>query len=336
MGRWHLKKQVINHFIDAHTNMDLLIPSQLQQTWSRILFGTAGLFYIWAHGDFLAQYDTLFTSSVAIYFIYNILTLHAIKQSPLSAYRMLFSPLLDVWVVSLAMMVDGGQTSGLYLVFFIIIFGNAVRFGNAMLLYSQALSILGIISVSLITLFGLHLQLDGTLLFMQSVALIVVPTYVLQIKKQANIAMQAKQDAEDATFGLLDHGPLPAFTFHLDDEGIPRILYANLAMQYIYRDSTIGLIGEQVDILALMEDGDEIIKACQHVFSRDENPEPFRFYIRGRDASDHILQLMGQSMCLHWHDQWIGVCFLLDITQGEVARNELEQSIHNSYINTLV
>lgn len=128
--------------------MDRLIPSQLQQTWARILFGTAGLVYLWAHGAFLTQYEMLFLSSVIIYFTYNALTLYAIKQSPLSAFRMLFGPLLDVWVVSLAMVVDGGQASGLFLVFFIIIFGNAVRFGNAMLLYSQALSILGIISVS--------------------------------------------------------------------------------------------------------------------------------------------------------------------------------------------
>lgn len=316
--------------------MDRIIPSQLQQTWSRILFGTAGLVYLWAHSHYLAQYETLFLTSVIIYFVYNALTLRAIKHSPLSAFRMLFGPLLDVWVVSLAMVVDGGQASGLFLVFFIIIFGNAVRFGNAMLLYSQALCIFGIVSVSAITLFGLHLELDGTLLFMQSVALIVVPAYVLQIKNQANMAIQAKQNAEDATFGLLDHGPLPAFTFHLDDEGIPRILYANLAMQNVYRDSTISLIGEQVDILALMEDGDEIIRACQHGFSENKNPEPCRFYIRGRDSSDHILQLMGQSMRLHWNSKWIGVCFLLDMTQAEAARNELEQSIHNSYMNTLV
>lgn len=316
--------------------MDRLIPGQLQQTWSRILFGTAGLLYLWVHGAFLERYETLFLSSVFIYFTYNALTLRAIKQSPLSAFRMLFGPLLDVWVVGLAMVVDSGQTSGLYLVFFIIIFGNALRFGNAMLLYSQALSIFGIISVSLITLFGLHLELDGTLLFMQSVALIIVPAYVLQIKKQVNAALQAKQQAEDATFGLLDHGPLPAFTFQLNDKEIPRILYANVAMQHIYRDSTISLIGEQVDILALMEDGDEIIRACKHVFSKNGNSEPCRFYIRGRDANDHVLQLMGQSMRLHWHGKWIGVCFLLDITQTEAARNELEHSIHNSYMNTLV
>lgn len=331
-----MRNRIIDRFIDTRDNMEHFIPNQRHQTWARILFGAAGLFYLWIHGNFSTSYETIFLSSAAMYFTYNALTLHVIKDSPLSAFRMLFGPLLDVWVVSLGMLIDGGQTSGIYLVFFIIIFGNAVRFGNAMLLYCQALSIIGIISVSLVTLFGLDLELDGTLLLMQSIALIIIPSYVLQIKNQAKDAIQEKQKSESATFGLLDHGPLPAFTFQLDDHETPRILYTNLAMQRIYRDSTINLVGKQVDILALMEDGDEIIKACQSVFSKKENHEPRHFYIRGRNEDDHILQLMGQSMCLRWHGRWIGVCFFLDITQTETARNKLEQSIHSGYMSTMI
>ncbi len=249
---------------------------------------------------------------------------------------MLFGPLLDVWVVSLGMMVDGGQTSGLYLIFFVIIFGNAVRFGNSMLLYCQALSIIGIISVSLTTLFGLKLNLDGTLLTMQCIALIAVPAYVLQIKRQATLAIKEKREAEEATFGLLEYGPLPAFTFHLDKEGMPQILHANLAMQNVHRETPSSLIGKQVDVLALMEDGEEIVRACQQVFSKEEDHDPCRFYIRGRNDNDKILQLLGQSMRLHWRGKWVGVCFLLDISQSEAVRNELKQSIHDSYMNTLV
>lgn len=327
---------IIDRFIDADDSKDRLIPTQLQQSWSRILFAAAGLIYLWLHGEFLTPYKTIFLASVTLYFAYNILTLYTIPRMPRSVLRMLFGPFLDVWVVSLSMLIDGGQTSGLYLVLFIVIFGNAMRFGNAMLLYSQTLSIIGIISVSGATLFALNLQLDETLLFLQCLALIVIPIYVLQIRKQASRAIRARQEAENATFGLLDHGPLPAFTFQLDHKGIARILYANLAMQHVYRDSPVNLIGEQVDVVALMEDGNEVMRACQHVFSEKVTAEPLRFYIRGRDANDRILQLMGQSMRLHWHGKWIGVCFLLDVTKSEAARNELEHSIQNSYMSTLV
>jgi len=312
------------------------VPSQIQQTWSRILFGAGGLLYLWSHGDFMPQYESIFLPSAALYFIYNALTLYHIRQTPLSAFRMLFGPLLDVWVVSLGMMVDGGQTSGLYLIFFVIIFGNAVRFGNSMLLYGQALSIIGIILVSLTTLFGLQLDLDGTLLMMQCIALMVIPAYVLQIKRQANLAMKEKREAEEATFGLLEHGPLPAFTYHIDKDGSPQILHTNLAIQHIHREPPSSLIGNRVDVLALMEDGEEIVSACQQVFSNEQNHEPCRFYIRGRDSNDNILQLMGQSMRLHWRSKWIGVCFLLDISQSEAARSELKESMQSSYMNTLV
>lgn len=331
-----MSNSIIHRFINATGSSESLVHSQFQQAWSRILFGIAGLFYIWLHGDFLSTYNLIFTASAVLYFAYNALTLLTIRRWPQSVIRMLFGPLLDVWVVSLGMLIDGGQTSSLYLIYFVIIFGNAMRFGNAMFLYSQALAIIGIISVSVATLFALDLDLDRTLLFMQCAALIVITAYVIQIKKQASNAIRAKQEAENATFGLLDHGPLPAFTFQLDKKGTPRILYANLAMQHVYRDSPVNLIGEQVDVIALMEDGDEIMRIARQVFSEKAGSEPLRFYIRGRNSNDEILQLLGQCMRLHWHGKWIGVCFLVDITQSEVVRNELEHSMQNSYIHTLI
>lgn len=327
---------ITDRFVNSYDSRKSLIPSQLQQAWSRILFGSAGLLYIWVHGEFLTLYETIFLASAALYFVYNSLTLYTIRKEPRSILRMLFGPLLDVWVVSIGMLIDGGQTSGLYLILFIIIFGNAMRFGNAMLLYGQTLSIIGIISVSVATLFALDLELDETLLFLQCAALIIIPAYIIQIKKQAGHAIPAKQEAKNGTFGLLDHGPLPAFTFQLDQKGIPRIAYANLAMQHVYRGSPVNLIGEQVDVVALMVDGDEIIRICQHVFSEEMTSEPLRFHIRGRDADDRVLKLMGQSMRLHWHGKWIGACFLLDVTQSEAARNELEHSIQSSYMSTLI
>ena len=327
---------IIDRFIGSYDSRDSLIPSQLQQARSRILFGAAGLIYLWFHGRFLDSYQTIFLASASLYFIYNTLTLYTIRKTPRSVLRMFFGPLFDVWVVSLGMLIDGGQSSGLYLLLFFIVFGNTMRFGNAMLLYGQTLGIIGIVSVGVATLSALNLELDETLLFLQCAALIAIPAYVIQIRKQANHAIRAKGETENATFGLLDHAPIPAFTFQLDSKGVPRILYVNLAMQHIYRNSPVNLVGEQVDIVALMVDGDEVIRACQCVFSENASPEPVRFYIRGRDANDRILQMMGQSMRLHWHGKWIGACFLLDITKSESARSELEHSIQDSYMNTLV
>jgi signal transduction histidine kinase/ActR/RegA family two-component response regulator len=332
-----LKNRIINHLIGSSDNAISLVPSQIHQAWFRILFGITGTIYLCLHGPFMEPYKSTFIASASLYFAYNILTLITIRHKPISIFRMLFAPLMDVYVVSLSMIIDGGQSSGLYLIFFIIIFGNAVRFGNTMLMYSQALSVVGMLLVSVSTLYGMQLSLDGTLLLMQTIAILLIPAYALIITRQTEQAILEKTAAEEATFGLLDHGPLPVFTYQIGEDDMPRILYANTAMQHVCRDSTTSLIGEQVDILALMEDGDEMITACQQPFSDNaSSEESHRFYVRGRNAHNHLIQLMGQSMRLHWHDRWIGICFLLDITQAEAVRNELGQTMHDNYMGTMV
>jgi signal transduction histidine kinase/ActR/RegA family two-component response regulator len=332
-----LKNRIINHLIGSSDNAISLVPSQIHQAWFRILFGITGTIYLCLHGPFMEPYKSTFIASASLYFAYNILTLITIRHKPISIFRMLFAPLMDVYVVSLSMIIDGGQSSGLYLIFFIIIFGNAVRFGNTMLMYSQALSVVGMLLVSVSTLYGMQLSLDGTLLLMQTIAILLIPAYALIITRQTERAILEKTAAEEATFGLLDHGPLPVFTYQIGEDDMPRILYANTAMQHVCRDSTTSLIGEQVDILALMEDGDEMITACQQPFSDiGSSEESHRFYVRGRNAHNHLIQLMGQSMRLHWHDRWIGICFLLDITQAEAVRNELGQTMHDNYMGTMV
>jgi len=334
---FRLKNRIINHLIGSSDNTGSLVSGQIHQAWFRILFGAAGTIYLYLHCPVTEPYKTVFITSACLYFVYNILTLITIRYKPISIFRMLFSPLMDVYVVSLSMIIDGGQSSGLYLIFFIIIFGNAVRFGNAMLLYSQALSVVGMLLVSVSTLYGMQISLDGTLLLMQTIALLLIPAYALIITRQTEQAILEKTAAEEATFGLLDHGPLPAFTYQIGEGAIPRILYANTAMQHVYRNSTTTLIGEQVDILTLMEDGDEMITACRQPFSDNGgSEEPYRFYVRGRNVHNHLIQLMGQSMRLHWHGRWVGICFLLDITQTEAVRNELEQTMHDNYMSTVV
>jgi hypothetical protein len=147
-----LRNRIINHLIGSSNNTGSLVSGQIHQAWFRILFGAAGTIYLYLHCPITEPYKSVFITSAYFYFVYNILTLITIRYKPISIFRMLFSPLMDVYVVSLSMIIDGGQSSGLYLIFFIIIFGNAVRFGNAMLLYSQALSVVGMLLVSVSTL----------------------------------------------------------------------------------------------------------------------------------------------------------------------------------------
>lgn len=337
MRRELLKQYIIQNWLINRNQPggDSIIRNQLQQTWARFGFALAGLAYLYTHAVLFDVYAPIFLPVVAAYFLYNALSLAAIKRRPLSAFRMLFSPLFDVFVVSFGILMDGGQTSGLYLVLYVIIFGNGFRFGNALLLYTQALSFLGLTAVSIITLTHMHIQLDKTLLFWQLAGLLAIPLYVYLIGEKAENALRAQDEAERASFSLLDQGPLPVFTYDFDDHDMPRILYANAAMTTVYRDSHTHLIGEQVDILALMEDGDEMLNCCRNALQTPKH-EPHRFYIRGRDKYDEILQLMCQVSRLRWRGQWIGVCFMLDITQREKLLTQMDQARKQGYMSTLV
>jgi len=319
----------------SSVHLQALVPNQLQQTWLRLLFMLLAGLYAYAHGPLFSQYGEFLLSLAAVYSIWQFYSLYSIRRTPLSAFRVLVSPLMDTILISTAIIADGGQSSGLFLVYFVMIMGNGLRFGNTTLLYSQALACIGYLIACTFVHLDAHIELDYLFLSLQSLSLIIIPAYAYMASNLARTAIESKEKAESLSFGLLDRSPLPAFTFQADGDNAPRIIYANSAMQEVYRESNSSLIGEQVDMIALMEDGPEIIKACSSVFTSGQT-QTERFYIRGRNIQDNALQLMGQANSLCLQDKVIGICFLVDITKNETLRSEMQQNMHDGYMSTLV
>lgn len=330
-----LNMQQIHRWVTRNASAEELIPTQLQQIGMRILFGLFTALYVWTHSPQLADYLDLYWVSIASYFIINIFFLISLRRRPLSIFRTLFGPFFDVTLVAVAMCIDGGQASNLYPLFIIIVLGNGLRFGNAMLIYTQSLSIAAVILVSIITAATTHHGIDIALLLLQCLIMLVTPFYSFRLSRISEEAIQERDEAEQTSFGLLDHGPLPAFTYKSTADGELQILYANSAMQQIYGDSISELVGEPVNTIALHEDGEELFRACMHALG-DHNEAPHRFYFRGRQSSENVLRLLGHAMRIHWHGEIIGVCFLLDITQSETLRNDFRQSTQSGYMSTLV
>ncbi len=322
-----------------------MINIQKQQAYARMLFAAAGMLYLQQHAVFFSQYYSTLLFAAVAYFTYNALSLPAIKRRPLSAFRALFGPAFDIAIVSFAAIVDGGHSSGIYFLLLVIIFGNSFRYGNALLLYTQALSIIGLIGVGIYTLFNMHMDLDRTLLIWQLAGLVVIPSYVYLIGEKAERAIRGQNEAEKSSFSLLDQGPLPVFTYDLDDNNQPRILYANAAINEVFRDDYTRLIGEQPDMLTLLEDGEEMLEFCRQSLqseppaagTQEEGAKKRKFiYIRGRDANDNILRLMCNTTKLRWREKWIGVCFVLDVTQRETTQAQLEAMHRQGYMSALV
>jgi len=336
-----LKQYVIERWLLKRARMGdkSITQAQLEQVWARLFFACAGLLYLFLHAGAFERFQTTFLITSTVYVLINSISIFAIKYQPHSLLRWLLFPILDITIVSFAMLVDGGQLSGLYFLYLIIIFGNGFRFGNNMLLYSQALSLIGLLSMSAYAFFVADFELDHALLLWQTGALIVIPLYVYLIGEKVEFATKAQFEAEETSFQLLDKGPLPVFTYELDQQNRTRILYTNAMINNIFHREHEMLIGESVDVLVLTEDSHEMLEFCRQAYHRNEAGVPNRarsIYIRGKGKSGDIIKLAATAIRMRWQDRWVGVCFMHDITQREDLQEELEAVHRQSYISTLV
>ena len=324
---------------EAYTGNKPLAELQLQQTKSRILLTIASLTYVILHGEYFAYFKVEALTFAAVYFILNAAALISLRKRPFSIIGSLFYPLLDVMIVTFGMIIDGGHSSGIYFMLLPIIIGNGLRFGNPMLIYAQASCLVGMVCSTAYGHYTLHLPIDYTLLCWQIFTLFAVPLFAYLIVKKVEKAIHEKNEAEQSSFQLIDKGPLPVFTYELNREGSTRILYVNSAVYKLFNNTQSDIIGQSTDVLVLPEDSEEMLKFCSSAFRGQEHEEPQQTrstYIRGRDRSGRILKLMVTAIRMRWRDRWIGVCFLLDITERETIQEQLEVVHRHGYMSTLV
>ncbi|WP_018293426.1 ATP-binding protein [Mariprofundus ferrooxydans] len=336
-----MKQHSIHAWLLKHTRLTdkSLTDIQLGQARLRLGLAPAGLYYIWLHDSNFSQYGNVFLAVLAAYFIYTGITLYTIRQQPLSAFRSITSPLLDIVIVSFGMLVDGGQGSGIYFLYLITIFGHGFRFGNSMMLYTQSLSLAGLLAMTSFLWLQSPTTIDLSLLFWQVTTLVVLPAYVYLIVQSAEQAIKARTEAENSSFNLLDKGPTPVFTFAPDLSGRPSILYTNRATDNLFGHARTMLVGEEVDKLILPEDRREMSRFCLDTLAMETSPEQpatNQIYIRGTDSGGNILKLTCTAIRMHWQNRWIGVCFMLDITQRETLHEQLESISKKAYMSTMV
>ncbi|MDQ6968221.1 MAG: hybrid sensor histidine kinase/response regulator [Mariprofundaceae bacterium] len=317
-----------------------LAQMQIEQAYARLAFACTGLAYIYIHGiETFRQYQDIFLWVTIAYFLSTLISIPSIRHQPLSIYRILAFPLLDTFVVIFAMLMDGGLSSGIYFMLLVIIFGNNFRFGNIMLRYSQAWSLIALICLALFIDMYSSESLDYTLLGWQIMALIIIPFYIHLIGQKAERALKMQIEAEESSFHLMDKGPLPIFNFDLGDNKKPQIIYANKAMHELFQYNHTRWEKADVDIISLAEDRRELISFCQSILkdeSLNQKNTAQHIYIRGQDQSGKILKLMCTAIAMRWRRDRVGVCFIHDISQRETMKEELESMHRTTYMSTLV
>ncbi|ATX79442.1 PAS domain S-box-containing protein [Mariprofundus aestuarium] len=324
---------------EAYTDSKPLAELQLQQTKSRILLTIASLTYIILHGEYFEYYKLEALSFAALYFMLNSIALIRLRHRPFTIVGSLAYPILDVMIVSFGMLIDGGHSSGVYFMLLPIIIGNGLRFGNPLLIYAQVSCLVGMLCTTAYGHYTLQLAIDYTLFSWQIFTLFAVPLFAYLIVKKVEKAIDDKNVAEQSSFQLIDKGPLPVFTYELNSKFGIRLLYANAAVYKLFNKTQSDIIGQSTDLLVLPEDSEEMHKFCSSAFREQGHKEPqlpLSTYIRGRDGSGRILKLMVKAIRMRWRDRWIGVCFLLDITERETLQEQLEVVHRHGYMSTLV
>ena len=290
-----IKQYIIENWLvkPAQYDIEHIIRSQIQAAWARILFSIASMIYLSQHAVFFAEYKTPLILFFSAYLAYNALSIISIRRAPLSAFRTLFAPIFDTTIICTGMMADGGHSSGMFFILFLPIIGNSFRFGNALMIYTQVLSFIGLGSIGIYLAMHPQIESDSALLIWQFFGLLSIPFYVYQIRGKADKAMRGQAEAEKASETLLDQGPLPVFTYELDEHSHPRILYANAAISAIFPDNHAKLVGQQPDLLTLVEDGTEIINFCRSALSSDQPIEstPQSIDVRGMNSQGNVLKL---------------------------------------------
>ncbi|MDX8392387.1 MAG: ATP-binding protein [Mariprofundaceae bacterium] len=318
------------------SNETAMIRTQNQQVAARIILALIGIAYLAVHAPDIESHVRFVAVSLILYITFNLFCLPWIKQSPFQALRLLIAPIFDTYLSAMAMWIDGGIASPYYIIFLIIIVGNGVRFGNIMLVYSQALSLLALACVCIITIDVLHQPIDWLYLLVQTIGVILVPGYAYMLGKKLEKAHHTRRRAELETVGLLDASPIPACTFEAGNDGKLYIRYANPAMSEIFDKADKNVEGEQIEHLAIAEDGVIIREGCQKVLQQADQHVAHRFDIRCHSHDGHLRSLMCQASAIRWRGKLLGLCLITDVTENERLHEQLERSHRQDYMNSLL
>lgn len=311
------------------------IRAQRMQILIRVTLALLVPIYLALHSPvFVARWPMWLTIAGA-YIAVNLAALAWLRATPWSMPRLLLLPLIDTAVAGLAMWVDGGHASPVHLAFYLIILSNAMFYGNAMLLYTQALAFLATGVVCVLSFNDPRLTLDWPWLALQMAALALVPAYAYGLGRQLETARAARAMAETESVSLLDGMPVPAFVYASDDQGEPRILHANPAVHAIGDWSPRTLAGRFVDAVATPEDGAEMRAQCLRGLNHAQGLA-LRFLIRGRDAQGGQRRLQCQVMPVHWQGREAGLCLMTDVTESDRFHEQLDEAHRAGYISSLV
>ncbi|MDX8388748.1 MAG: ATP-binding protein [Ghiorsea sp.] len=301
-----------------------LINNQYQMAWLSLPFGVVCFTFLTLSAPLFDTYATSFSILLLTYIALQLTTTVFIKTKPLSPWRIITIIALHCGIIASTLAIAGDPSSGMNLLFVALLFLSAYWFGLAYLFVTLTF-VLGCYLL-LVAYFGIP---DMSTFFTQLITFLFGPVMGVVLSNQSQPAFIMR----NKFMSLLNQSPLPIFTYHIEN-GDPIIRYANTESHRIFSPE-LSLTDKQVCTLAIREDELEMISSCKRgLLKRKEQKQSF--FIRGHNDKNEVLQLMCIADRLLWQGEYIGICFMFDITKSERQRNEMNSSMKEGYMSTLV
>jgi len=326
------KQRLFENFIDAKLlpGSQEFVSSQTQQAWTRFVLGIIFTAYIAFHGPYFDRILGILSISIPVYLCINLYSIYWIRKQPYSAFRLLLIPVIDCYLITLAMWADGGHMSVAFFLLMSPIIGNGFRFGSKMLRYCQLLGFISMVAISLITVFHLHLTMDWLGLVAELFGIFYISSYAYTIIKKTEAVLQGKLAAEASASRLIAENPHPAFTFDPDVPDIP-ILYANPAMSTLISGRPELLSGKAIDSIVISKDKDTCLSAVRPF----DSTRTRHCYVRLPGVLDHPIQVKCEISSIQQEGRHIGLCYLTDISESERLQFELAEAQKLAYAAAL-
>ena len=326
---WHTVVTSV-HRAARDAGLNAFIASQRQQACIRI--GVAAIFlgYLAFLAPGFARWHMLVLGSWFVHLVLNAWAWAVgIARRPIAPGRVLLLATLDIYLIAMAMFVDGGITSPLFVLLLSPVLANGMRYGRPLLVYCAAVS-----SFALVAMAGLAHAPASTVpwarLFVEVFGLNYVGFYAVGILMRHERAARARTALEGSLQRLLADLPLPAMVVREDGEGMC-LHQANEVVR------TLGLEPEALrsihpEQLFVDDDAEAFVQACRRAL-QGHAPERALLRLRGHRGEHPVearilpLLLKGKAHAL---------VLLEDIDAALRERKALAEAQKRAYAAALV
>ena len=252
---------------------EAFVASQRQQAVIRIAVATLFLGYLAAVAPGFAAWRSLVLGSWAFHLLWNLACLFWwIPRQAVSVARVVAGMTLDIYLIAMAMFVDGGVASPLGVLLLSPMLANGMRYGRMLLVYGAALATAALVAVGVLA-GELHAPADWLRLAAEAFGLNYIGFYALDILAQRERESRARRELERSVRRMLEGWPVPALLVRMASGGGVRVVGANEGVRSLgIEPETIR--GARPERLCVPGEGESLAALCREAV-RDGSAQGF-------------------------------------------------------------